>query len=194
VGRRGPVLLSGSVLVGSLLAGCGTGGTDPGGALDVSLDGFVQAAERPTPATLCDPDPAEPATPPPGLPASLGSLGSPDAAFLESASTTVEAYRWSTEDADAAQAVVEEATAAVSACTWTVEPPGSEDQQVAQWSAGDWAGIRIVRTVPGSEQVDRRLVTTGELVLLVVTRVDGDDPALLAPADDYLTAVAERLG
>ena len=189
MGRRGPVLLSGSVLVGGLLAGCG--GSDPRDALDVSLDGFVPAAERPTPATLCDPDPTDPATTPPGLPATLGT---PDAAFLESASTTVEAYSWSTEDADAARAVVEEAAAAASACTWTVETPGAEDQQVAEWSADDWAGIRIVHTVPGSEQVDRRLVTAGELVLLVVTRVDGDDPALLAPADDYVAAVAERLG
>ncbi|PZA19761.1 hypothetical protein DMO24_19025 [Modestobacter versicolor] len=185
------------MLAGGLLAGCGSDDADAGSPLDVSLDGFVAAAERPTPATLCDPDPADPAATPPGLPAAPGS---PDAAFLQSASTTVEGYLWRTEDADAAEVVLAEATTAARACTWTTVvggapgTPGSQEQQAEAWSSGDWAGTRIVRTVAGSEQVDRRLVARGAVVLLVVLRADGDDPALLTPADDYLTAVTERLG
>ncbi|MCZ2847271.1 hypothetical protein [Modestobacter sp. VKM Ac-2978] len=195
-------VLAGGVLAGGVLAGCGTGGTASRDVLDVSLDGFVAVAERPTPATLCDPDPTATASTPPGLPAGLGD---PEAAYLQSAPTTVEAYLWTAEDADAAQTLVSEATVAASACTWTVtqdldldgdgvtETPGAHAQQVEQWSTDDWSGTRIVRTVPGAEQVDRRLVSDGAVVLLVVTRTDGDDPALLTPADDYLDAVAERL-
>ena len=196
--RRGPAaaaVLAGLLLSGGVLAGCGDGGAAAGGdvdaALDATLAGFHAVAERPTPATLCDPDPADPSTTPPGLPEGLGQPEG--AAYQESAPTTVEAYAWTADDADRARDLVAEATTAAPACTWTAAA-GGEAQQVAEWSAGDWAGLRITRTVPGQEQVDRRLVARGTVVLLVVTRSDGDDPALLQVADDYLAAVAERLG
>ena len=210
MGRRSTTArtaLGGWALVG-VLAGCGAGGadpaggTDPGSALDVPLDGFVAAAERPVPEALCDPDPTGAGPTPPALPALPGS---PDAAFLESAPTTVEAYAWTVDDAGAARALVADAQPAAAACAWSVrvdrdldgdgvpETPGTDAQQVAEWSADGWSGVRIVRTGTGSEQVDRRFVASGDVVLLVVTRADGDDPGLLTAADDYLTAVAERL-
>ena len=205
MGRRSAaavLALSGGVLV---LAGCGSGSgaaADPGGALDVSLEGFHPAAQPPVTPTLCDPDPADPAVPAPGLP---DLPGSPDGAFLESASTTLEARAWAADDADAARALVAEADAAAADCTWSVatdhdldgdgvaETAGTDAQQAAGWSAGDWSGVRVVRTVSGQEQVDRRLVARGDVVLLVVVRADGDDPGLLTAADDYLDAVARRM-
>ena len=192
--RRGPAaaaVLTGWALTGSLLAGCG-GDSEPGddldGALDVSLDGF-HLGSRPLPATLCDPDPGRTGTPAPALPGGLGSL---EAEFqLVSAPTTIEAYAWTADDAGRAEDLLAEAATAAGPCTWTTT---GESQQVGEWSAGDWAGLRITRTVPGQEQVDRRLVARGTVVLLVVTRSDGDDPALLDVADDYLAAVARQLG
>ncbi|WP_299956327.1 hypothetical protein [uncultured Modestobacter sp.] len=200
--RRGAAAASsGWLLVGGVLAGCGADDAGTASPLDVTLDGFHAAGDAPPPTTLCAPDPGDPVDTPPQLPAALGR---PDDAFLLSASTAVEAHAWTLPDADAAQDVVAEATAAASACTWTSavdldgdgvpETVGAETQQVEEWSAGDWVGIRIVRTVAGVEQVDSRLVADGDLVLLVEIQTDSDDPADLAPADDYLAAVAERLG
>jgi hypothetical protein len=207
MGRRGPraaALLGVCVLAGGL-AGCGSdAAVDP---LDVSVDGFVAAADRPTPTTLCEPDPTEPAPPPVALPDGLRSQDAAflDAAFLESAPTTVEAYLWEAKDADTAQSLVSEATAAASPCTWTVavnhdldgdgvaETPSADTEQAGEWSSGTWSGVRVVRVTGGSDEVDRRLVADGKLVLLVVTSADGEDPALLSPADDYLAAVADHL-
>jgi hypothetical protein len=195
------VLLSGALLVGGLLAGCG--GEDTGDALDVPLDGFHPAADRPTPTTLCAPDPADTSYSAPGLPAALGAVS--DAASFVSAPAALDAFSWRAEDAAAARAVVAGATTAASACTWTsssdhdldgdgvAETPGSEVQEAGEWSSEDWSGLRITRTVAGTEQVDLRLVADGETVLLVVMQVDSDDPGDLAPADEYLAAVAERL-
>ena len=190
MGRRRPLaglVLGGCVLAGGL-GGCG-GGAATQDALDVTLDGFHPAAVRPTPEVLCDPEPTTPAVVPPALP---DGLGSPDSAYLESAPTTLEAYAWTAEDADTARALVAEATASAAACAWTGQ--NGDQQQADPWSTADWAGLRVVHSVPGTEQVDRRLVARGEVVLLVVTRTDRDDPASLAPADDYLAAVAQRLG
>ena len=181
MGRRGPV--AGLVLAGCVLAGCG--GAATGDALDVPLDGFHPVAERPTPEVLCDPEPTTASTPPPALPEELGT---PDSANLASAPTTVEAHAWTTDDA---AALVAQAGTAAAACTWSAQ---GDEQQAQSWSSADWSGTRIVRTVPGTEQVDRRLVARGDVVLLVVTRTDSDDPATLAVADDYLAAVAARLG
>ena len=68
---------------------------------------------------------------------------------------------------------------------------GSSDiQSVEPWSGHGWEGVRIHRDA-GSEQTDRRLVRADDVVLLVVLRADDGD---LAPADDFLEAVAENLG
>ena len=182
MGRRRTV--TGLALAGCVLAGCG-GGASTRDALDVVPDGFHAVAARPTPEVLCDPEPTTPAMPPPTLPEELGT---PDAVDFESAPTTLEAYAWTTDDA---ATLVAEAGAAAAACTWSTQ---GDEQQADAWSSGDWSGTRVVRTVPGTEQVDRRLVARGDVVLLVVTRTDSDDPAPLSVADSYLTAVAARLG
>ena len=70
----------------------------------------------------------------------------------------------------------------------------SEVQTVEPWSGSGWEGVRIHHVVPGQEQTDRRLVSEGDVVLLVVMRADRDGPEILAPADDFLEAVAENLG
>ena len=182
MGRRG-LVLTGCVLAGGL-AGCG-GGAAAQDALDVVPDGFHAVAVRPTPEVLCDPEPTNPGTPPPALPEELAG---PVSAFVESASTTLETYAWTTDDA---AAVVAGAGASAAACTWTGQ---GEQQRAEAWSSADWSGTRIVRTVSGTEQVDRRLVARGDVVLLVVTRTDSDDPAPLSVTDDHLAAVADRLG
>lgn len=185
-----------------LLSGCGSAAGDLEQALAVELPGFVAVAARPTPATLCDPEPARPDLTPPGLP---DGLGAPVAVNYQTVPTTLEAYAWTTEGPDEAQSLLDTAEAAAAACGWSsagardldgdgvTETPSTQEQRVEPWSAAGWEGIRILRTVPGTEQVDRRLVRTDEVVLLVVVRADGDDPALLDPADDYLTAVADAL-
>jgi len=181
MGRRGPVA---GLLAGWVLTGCG-GSAGTQAALDVTPDGFHAVAARPTPSYLCDPEPTTPPVPAPVLPEELGT---PESADFASAPTTLEAYAWTTADAEA---LVAEAGAAAAACTWTAQ---GDEQRADAWSSADWSGTRIVRTVPGTEQVDRRLVTRGEVVLLVVTRTDSDDPASLTVADTYLAAVADRLG
>ncbi len=188
-----------------LLSGCGSAAGASGEleeSLGVELPGFVAVAARPTPATLCDPDPARPDLTPPGLP---GEWRAPVAVNYQTAPTTLEAYGWTTDGPDEAAAVLDTAAEAAAACGWSIagtrdldgdgvpETPSVEEQRVDPWSDAGWEGIRILRTVPGTELVDRRLVRTGDVVVLVVVRSDGDDPALLAPADDYLSLVAQAL-
>jgi hypothetical protein len=107
---------------------------------------------------------------------------------------------------DEAGSLVDDVVMSAAACTWShagmrdldgdgvPETPSTEEQRVEPWSGAGWQGLRLVRTTPGTEQVDRRLVRADDVVLLVVVRADGDDPGLLASAEDYLSAVAEALG
>ena len=198
---RGPAF---SVVVAVALSGCGsTGSGDLRESLTVELPGFVAVAARPTPATLCDPDPTRPDVTPPGLP---DELGTPVAVQYQSAPVTLEAYAWTAPDPDEAGSLIDTVVTSAAACAWSraglrdldgdgsPETPSTEEQRVEPWSEAGWEGLRILRTVPGTEQVDRRLVRADDVVLLVVVRADGDDPALLASADDYLSAVAEALG
>jgi hypothetical protein len=176
-----------------LLVACGSasGSTaDLEEALTVELPGFVSAAARPAPPTLCDPDPAHLELTPPSLPAELGT---PAAVYFQTAPTTVEAYAWNAVKADApdpAQSVVEAAAAATDACDYSLP---TESQTVDEWSGSGWTGVRVLRSVPGTEQVQRTLVHSEDVVLLVVLRTDLDDPAALVTADEYLAAVAENL-
>ena len=171
-----------------LLTGCGDGAgassPDLADAITFELPGFVPVASRPEPATLCDPDPARTDTTPPTLPQDLLE---PRAAFYQQQISTVEIYAWSTPESEKA---LDEATAAAAACSFA----STETQTVEEWTGSGWTGIRILRMVPGTELVDRRLVRVGEVVLLVVLRADSDDPAETAPADDALAAVAGNLG
>ena len=209
------------VLAVALLVGCGTAGgssSDLDKALDVELPGFMRAAVPQTPLTLCDADPSGTGLTPPSLPAELGPS---TAVFFQAAPATLEAYAWRASaeaiqeadpesapasDAEAAQAVVDAATtAAVAACPFEVTTQvhtdgdgvpdgiGTDGQSVAPWSRSGWQGVRIHRTVTGQEQTDRRLVRSGDVVLLVVLRADRDDPGTLGPVDDFLEAVARNL-
>jgi hypothetical protein len=204
-----------------LLAGCGgssAGATsDLDTALDVELPGFVSAAVPQAPTTLCDADPSGTGPTPPAFPAELGT---PAAVFFQTAPATPEDYAWRASaeavqqadpeaapesDAEAAQAVVDAATAAAARCTFQVstelhtdgdgipDGAGTDGQSVDAWSGSGWTGVRIHRVVTGQEQTDRRLVRSGDVVLLVILRADRDDPEILEPADDFLEAVAHNL-
>jgi hypothetical protein len=169
-----------------LLVGCGAVFPDLDEALVVDLPGFVAVAPRPEPATLCDPDPARTDTTPPGLPEDL--VEPLAASNYQQQISTVELYAWSTPESEAA---IDDATTAAAACIWG--PSGAETQTLEPWTGSGWSGIRILRTVEGTELVDRRLVGNGDVVVLVVVRADTDDPAETAPADDALAQVAENL-
>ncbi len=126
---------------------------------------------------------------------------------------TLEAYAWRASaeaaraadleaapesDEEAAQQFVEDATRATEACGFELvresdtdgdgvsDTDVSEVQTVEPWSGSGWEGVRIHHVVPGQEQTDRRLVSEGDVVLLVVMRADRDGPEILAPADDFL--------
>jgi hypothetical protein len=177
----------------------------------------VSAAARPTPATLCDREPSGTGATPPVLPVTFGE---PAAAFLQTAPATLEAYAWratveAAQEADpaaapgsgaeAARDFVDAAAAAASACSFQLttelhtdgdgiaDGTGTDAQSASPWSGSGWEGVRIHRVVTGQEQVDRRLVRSGDVVLLVILRADRDDAESLDPVDDYLEAVAENL-
>jgi hypothetical protein len=176
-------------------------GDRPEAALVVDLPGFVPAAARPTPETLCDGIPTGTGETPPAL---SGDLGTPAAVFYESGPATLEAYAWQT-STEAAQQFVDHTRSAAAACDFElftdadtdgdgrIDTGTSDVQSVEPWSGSGWEGVRIHR-VSGSEQTDRRLVSAGDVVLLVVLRADTHGPEILAPADDFLEAVAENLG
>ena len=186
----------------ALLAACGSVvepfGDRPETALVVDLPGFVPAAARPTPETLCDGLPTGSGETPPALP---GDLGTPAAVFYESGPATLEAYAWQA-SAGSAERFVDLALGAAAACDFEMfsdadtdgdgrlDSGSSDIQSVEPWSGHGWEGVRIHRDA-GSEQTDRRLVRADDVVLLVVLRADDGD---LAPADDFLEAVAENLG
>lgn len=212
--------LAAALAVG-LLAACGSGAQASGDladALVVELPGYVAAAAGPTPETLCDGEPSGTGPTPPALP---GALGTPVAAFYESGPATLEAFAWPASadavqaadpeadpasDAEAARQIVDAATAAAHSCRFElftdadtdgdgrIDTGGSDIQSVEPWSGAGWAGVRIHRVVSGGQQTERRLVHAGDVVLLVVLRADSDAPESLAPADDFLQAVAEHLG
>jgi hypothetical protein len=202
--RTAARLLPGAAVV--LVAACGSVTEDPGGlgdALVVDLPGYVSAAPRPTPETLCDGNPTGGGPPPPALPQDLGIPAA--AAFYETAPATLEAYAWRASPEEAEQ-VVEDATAASSACDVELftdaDTDGdgefdtgiSEVQRAEPWSGSGWEGVRIHRVVEGREQVDRRLVHSDDVVLLVVLRADTDEESDTSVVDDYLENVAEKLG
>jgi len=190
----------------ALLTACGSL-LEPSGdlsdAMDVELSGYVAAAARPTPQTLCD---AEPSGTGPTPPALSGDLGEPAAAFYETAPATLEAYAWRASaeaartagtgtapesDEEAARQFVDDATTAAAACGFDLS---TDVQSVEPWSGSGWEGVRIHRVVSGEQQIDRRLVSTGDVVVLVIVRADSTDPEILTPADDFLADVAENLG
>ena len=196
----------GSVIVAlTVLAGCGSA-AEPAGDLAedlvVELPGYVPAAARPTPETLCDGEPSGTGPTPPALSTDLGPAA---AAFYETAPATLEAYAWRA-SAEAARQFVDDATTAAQACDFELftdadtDGDGSFDtgtsdvQSVEPWSGAGWEGVRIHRVVSGEQQTDRRLVHAGDVVLLVVLRADDDGPEILAPADSFLEAVADNLG
>jgi hypothetical protein len=193
------------VLAVGVLAGCGTSAAstvDLDEALTVELPGFLPAAARGTPTTLCDAEPTGTGATPPPLP---GELGTSAAVFYEQAQSTVEAYAWPA-SAEAARQFVDEATTAAEACDFELFTDADTDgdgaldtgisdvQSVEPWSGSGWDGVRIHRVVSGQEQTERRLVHRDGVVLLVVLRADSDDSETLAPAADFLDAVAQKLG
>ena len=189
----------------ALMAACGSvtdSSSDLSDALMVELPGYVSAAPRTTPETLCDGDPSGGGSPPPVL---SGELGTAAAVFYETAPTTLEAYAWRA-SAEAAEQFVNDATSAASGCDVELFTDADTDgdgafdagisdvQSAEPWSGSGWEGVRIHRVVSGQEQTDRRLVYADDVLLLVVLRADTDDETDTAVVDDYLAAVAANLG
>ena len=200
--RTAARLLPGAAV--AVLAACGSpveASGDLAEAMVVDLPGYVSAAARPTPETLCDPLPSGTGPTPPALSAELGQ---PAAVYYQTAPATLEAYAWQA-STEAARQFVDDARSAAAACDFelftdadtdgdgALDTGSSDVQSVEPWSGSGWEGVRIHR-VSGSEQIDRRLVRADDVVLLVVMRADRHGPEILAPADDFLEAVAENLG
>ena len=191
----------------SVLAGCGTSAAttvDLDKAMDVELPGFVPAAGRGTPTTLCDAEPSGSGATPPPLSSELGTSAT---VFYQQAQSTIEAYAWPA-TADAARQFVDEAASAARECEFELFTDADTDgdgaldagisdvQTVEPWSGFGWTGVRVHREVagPGSaEQVERRLVRSGTVVLLVVLRSDvlGEEQA--EPVDALLEQVHDSL-
>ena len=191
-----------------VLAACGTSAAstvDLDAALTVELPGFVPGAGRGTPTTLCDAEPTGSGATPPPL---SGELGASATVFYEQAQSTVEAYAWPAASAEAAREFVGEAAAAARGCEFELftdahtDGDGSLDsgisdvQTVEPWEGSGWTGVRVHREVsgPGSgEQVERRLLRSEEIVLLVVLRSDRLGEEQSEPVDALLEQVHDSL-
>ncbi|PWW25256.1 hypothetical protein JD79_04455 [Geodermatophilus normandii] len=204
--RRTPVLLVAGCL---LAAGCGDDALSAAGltgSLATGPAGFVAVAARPEPTALCEPAPDGSGTTVP-LPAELS--GSPGAVSYARAEATLDAWAWSFPREEDAERVVTGAAGSLGGCGYvlstahdpdgdgTLDADGSAAQEAAPWSDGHWRGVRVHRqaTGPGgSEQVERRLVSAGPVVVLVAHTADDADPAGPATVDAHLRDVAAALG
>jgi hypothetical protein len=201
------------LLLGSLAAcdsadaGAGSGPAaapvDLATALTVDMKGLQTAAVAEPPDTVCrdgnysdDPVPVVP-----------GSLGEPTGVGYASEDAELHAWAWRTATADSAASVVDEAVADLRGCSYQVhfdsdtdgdgeiDAGGSETQTARPWDDGTWTGMAASGQFfgGGAELVESRFVRAGDVVLLVVLTVHGNDEARLDTVDSYLAGVAERL-
>ena len=200
---RGARFLAGAVL---LLAGCsagsGTSRADLEDALAVELPGFRSVA-GPGITAVCDPVPGGDEVP--ELPKDVGE---PVSVVFARAEATVEAHAWAAEDEAAARSVVDDIAGAADACEHEMfsdadtdgdgrlDAGGTDVQTVEAWEGSGWTGVLVHREVSGpgaGELVERRLVRSGDVVLLAVFRSDRVDDET-EPLDTLLDQVHRRLG
>ena len=202
-------LVAGLLLAGSLAA-CGADADaesaappDLGTALALDLKGFEPADAPEPPGTVCrDGDYND--DPVPALP---GSLGDATAVGYSAGDAEVHAWAWRTATPESATAVVDEAVADLEGCRFQIyfdsdtdgdgeiDAGGSEEQTARPWSDDSWTGMSASARFygGGAELVESRFVGNGDVVLLVVLTVHGNDDALLPTVDAYLEGVAARL-
>lgn len=175
------------------------GSASPGGppdlaaALSVQLPGLRPVDPPPPPWQLCA---TAPGTRAPRLDPALGE---PVAAGQASAEATLHAYAWAASAPMVAEAMLGqaemEAPDCASAPPSTDAGPAPIARSVDDWAGSGWTGVTIRTEVTGPAPAvgETRLVRSEEVVVLVVLAVEGGDHDL-RPVDDYLAAVADRLG
>lgn len=174
------------------------GTASPGGppdleaAMAVQLPGFRPVDPPPPPWQLCATAPGTRA------PLLDPALGEPVAVGHASGSTTLHAYGWATSAPVVAEAILDQARMEAPDCAAappsTDAGPGAEtDRSVGDWAGSGWTGVTIRTEVsePDPAVGETRLVRSEEVVVLVVLTGNGGNPV---PADDFLSAVADRLG
>jgi hypothetical protein len=137
---------------------------------------------RGTPTALCDAEPTGTGATPSSL---SGELGASAAVFNEQSQSTVASA--------AGGCDFELFTDADTDGVGQIDTGVSDVQSVEPSSSSGWEGVRIHRVVSGQMQTDRHLVHRDGVVLLVVLRAD-TDAEIPGTADDFLAAVAQKLG
>jgi len=169
------------------------GTASPGGppdlaaALSVPVPGSQPVGPPPPPALLCTTAPGTPA------PRVDPALGEPVTAGYVAEGATVHVYAWATSAPMVAEAVLGQARMEAPDCASAA--PGPPARSVADWSGSGWTGVVIRTEVSGPDPAagETRLLRRDEVVVLVVLTAGGDDPDL-RPVDEFLAAVADRLG
>jgi hypothetical protein len=189
-----------AAVVGGLTACTSTvaGSASPGGppdleaALSVQLPGLRPADPPPPPWQLCT---TAPGTRAPRLDPALGEAVTSGYASDEA---NLYAYAWATSAPMVAEAILGQAEMEAPDCVSA--PPSADAGQVAGIartvdgrSGSGWTGVTIRTVVSGPDPAvsETRLVRAEEVVVLVIAA--GDEPDLRR-VDDYLAAVADRLG
>ena len=196
VGRAVAAVAVGLTACTATVAGTASPGGPPDleAALSVPLSGFRPVDPPPPPWQLC--------TTARGTRAPLldPALGEPVAVGYTSESTTLHAYAWATSAPMVAEAILGQAVMEVPDCASA--PPSTDAgpgaaivRSVDDWTGSGWTGVRIRTEVSGPDPAvtETRLVRSDDVVVLVVLAAEGGDPAL-PPVDDFLAAVADRLG
>ncbi len=173
------------------VAGTGSPGGPPDleAALSVQLPDLRPVDPPPPPWQLCT---TAPGTRAPRLDPALGE---PVTSGYASEEMTLYAYAWATSTPMVAEAILGQAEMEAPDCTSAPPSPGggAGARTVDGWTGSGWSGVTI-RTVvsgPGRAVDEARLVRAEEVVVLVMAAADEPD---LPEVDDYLTAVADRLG
>ena len=174
----------------STVAGTASPGGPPdlGAALAVPLPGLHPVQPPPPPWQLCTTASGTPA------PRVDPALGEPVSVGHASEGTTLYAYAWATSAPMVAEAILGQARMEAPDCASA--PPSADVARSVEDRAGSgWTGVAIRTEVSGPDPAvgETRLVRSDEVVVLVVLHAAGSDPGL-RPVDEFLAAVADRLG
>ena len=157
-------------------------------ALAVPLPGLHPVHPPPPPGQLCTTASGTPA------PRVDPALGEPVSVGHASEGRTLYAYAWATSAPMVAEAILGQARMEAPDCASA--PPSADVARSVEDRAGSgWTGVAIRTEVsrPDPAVAETRLVRSDEVVVLVVLHAAGSDPGL-RPVDEFLAAVADRLG
>jgi hypothetical protein len=207
--RPGLITLAPLLLTG-VLAACGSisppapaAPPDLSTALAVDVPGFTPADAPGPPTTVCHEGNYGDA-----VPRVPGGLGAPTAVGYTTEDADLHAWAWRTASAEAAASAVDEVVADIDDCRFQIyfdsdtdgdgriDAGGSEEQTAVPWSADPWTGLSASAQSygGGSERVESRFAHGGDVVVLVVLTIHGDDDGLVSAAQTFLDGVADRLG